>query len=267
MTVRMINLDQMISQARNDGVRYQSALPFLLEPTQANGRSVLLVHGFSASPEEMRIPAQHLCSQGWRVLAIRLKGHGTSPQDLRRCRWQDWLESLEEGYELLADGSSPVDLVGQSTGALLSLLLCRTHEINRLVLLSPFVKLAHRLAEHTGWLKYFQPWQRRELSPEQAQHYYADRPLAAIAQILRLRDRLLPQLTLIENPTLVIAAAGDQTTAHGSAEQLFTLLGSREKSFHLLGPDVPHVLTTAENPHLEKTCQLVSDFLNGNHKL
>lgn len=266
MTVRMTTIDQMISLARNDGVRYQSALPFLLEPAQPNGRSALLVHGFSASPEEMRIPAQHLCSQGWRVLAIRLKGHGTSPQDLRHCRWQDWLESLVEGYKLLADNQSPVDLVGQSTGALLSLMLCRQHEINRLVLLSPFVKLAHRLAEHTGWLKYFRPWQRRELSPDQARHYYADRPLAAIAQILRLRDTLLPQLPLIENPTLVIAAAGDQTTAAGSAEQLFSSLGSREKYFHLLGSNVPHVLTTAENPQLERTCRLISRFLNGHHK-
>jgi carboxylesterase len=262
----MINIDQMIRQARNDGVLHQSALPFLLEPAQPNGRSALLVHGFSASPEEMRIPAQHLFSQGWRVLAIRLKGHGTSPQELRHCQWQNWLESLEEGYELLAEGSSPVDLVGQSTGALLCLLLCRKREIRRLVLLSPFLKLAHRLAEHTRWLKYFQPWQRRELSLEQAQHYYADRPLAAIAQILRLRDTLLPQLALIQNPALVVAAAGDQTTAFGSAEQLFSLLGSREKFFHLLGPEVPHVLTTAENPELERTCRLISDFLSSCHE-
>jgi len=263
----MLNINQLISQAKSEGVHHQSALPFLLEPAQFNGRSALLVHGFSASPEEMRILAGHLCSLGWRVLGVRLKGHGTSPQDLRHCRWQDWLQSLEDGYEVLADGSAPIDLVGQSTGALLSLLLCRKRNIHRLVLLSPFIKLAHRLAEHTGWLKYFQPWQRRQLTPEQAQHYYADRPLAGIAQILRLRDQLLPQLALIENSTLVIAAEGDQTTARGSAAQLFSRLGSREKYFHLLGPEVPHVLTTGENPQLEKTCQLIGDFLQGLHKL
>lgn len=258
----MIDMNQLISQAKKEGVQHQSALPFLLEPAKFNGRSALLVHGFSASPEEMRIPAQHLCSRGWRVLAIRLKGHGTNPQDLRQCHWQDWLKSLQEGYEFLAEGQTAiVDLVGQSTGALLSLQLCRRHKINRVVLLSPFVKLAHPLAEYTRWLQYFRPWQRRELPPEQALHYYADRPLASIAQILRLRDKLLPQLSLIENPCLVIAAEGDQTTAPGSAAKLFSLLGSAEKAFHLFGPEVPHVLTTHENPQLEKTCHLIGDFL------
>jgi len=64
-------------------------------------------------------------------------------------------------------------------------------------------------------------------------------------------------------PTIVLSAQGDQTIAHKSAWELYRLLGSKAKSFHQYGPNVPHVLTTADNPHLEDTLARISGFLIG----
>ena len=57
------------------------AEPFFL-PGRSEG--VLLLHGFTGSPSEMKLYGAYLQQCGYTVLAIRLAGHGTSPEDLER---------------------------------------------------------------------------------------------------------------------------------------------------------------------------------------
>lgn len=45
---------------------------------------VLLVHGFTGAPQEMRGLGRFLAENGMTVLGIRLPGHGTRPEDLER---------------------------------------------------------------------------------------------------------------------------------------------------------------------------------------
>ena len=66
----------------------ESAEPYFLKPKQPNGCGVLLVHGFLASPAEVRGFGERLVSEGYTVIGVRLKGHGTSPWDLRSTSWK-----------------------------------------------------------------------------------------------------------------------------------------------------------------------------------
>lgn len=61
----------------------------------------LLLHGFSGSPLEMTPLAEALAGAGWEVSVVRLAGHGTSPDDLARVSWEDWVASARHGYRLL----------------------------------------------------------------------------------------------------------------------------------------------------------------------
>jgi carboxylesterase len=69
-------------------------------------------------------------------------------------------------------------------------------------------------------------------------------------------------------PVLMIGAAGDRTIQVDSAYELFDALPGRRKECHFFGPEVPHILTTGENPRLRQTLRLTFDFLrcleNGN---
>jgi esterase/lipase len=51
----------------------------------------LLLHGFSSTPGEMRPFGKYLAEKGFAVLGVRLAGHATHPNDLKRTRWIDWL--------------------------------------------------------------------------------------------------------------------------------------------------------------------------------
>ena len=63
------------------------AEPFFL-PGGRHG--VLLIHGFTGLPAELRLLGAYLNERGFTVLAIRLAGHGTTVEDLSRMEHEDW---------------------------------------------------------------------------------------------------------------------------------------------------------------------------------
>lgn len=259
----MSTLEEEIARARSDGVTDPEHFPFLLEPEQPSGRGVLLVHGFTATPQEMRPLAEHLWSNGDTVFAVRLPGHGTRPADLATRSYREWLTAVEQGHRLLTEKGLAVSGIGLSTGSLLLLDLAIDRPFSALVLLSPFLRLHHRLAPFAGLLRQLMPYQKRPLPEPGHSFYYTERPLAGIHQINLLRRRVRRKLHDISTPVLVLAGAGDKTIAPGTAAALFHELGSPHKKFHLFGEDVPHVLTTSENPRLRETLAMIDSFLNG----
>lgn len=84
---------------------------------------VLLLHGMSDSPYSMRSMAIALNKQGYRVIGLRLPGHGTAPSGLRHIKWQDMAAAVSLAMEHLSSklGSKPVHMIGYSTGAPLAL--------------------------------------------------------------------------------------------------------------------------------------------------
>jgi len=255
-----MNIESELAQARRDGVTRRENRPFLLQPEGTPRGAVLLVHGFSASPWEMREMGETLAKAGYLSLGVRLPGHGTRPEDLLRRRYEEWLEKVMEGFRLLDGRSFPVFGVGMSTGALL-LLAAEECSWDGLVLLSPYLRLQHRLAPFTGLIRFFQRYQEVPISPEYSAFYYRRRPVNGIYQLIRLTRKVRKCVGRVTAPVLVMSAEGDQTVSIDSARELFRAIGSSRKEFHLFGPDVPHILTTPENPRRRETFSLARDFL------
>ena len=59
---------------------------------------VLLLHGFTGSPASMVPWGKHLSGLGYAVAVPRLPGHGTSWQELNKCRWADWYGEVPVSY-------------------------------------------------------------------------------------------------------------------------------------------------------------------------
>ena len=97
-----------LERARDEGVTHPANLPFLFKPERPNGKALLLVHGFGASPYEMRAIGNLLCTRGYLTLGTRLAGHGTNSEDLRRRQWQDWFDSVEHSYTSLQESGLPI---------------------------------------------------------------------------------------------------------------------------------------------------------------
>ena len=71
---------------------------------------VVLVHGFLASPAELKAFGERLAALGHPVIGVRLSGHGTSPWDLRDRNWQSWLDSVWRGYRIMSHIAQRRDL-------------------------------------------------------------------------------------------------------------------------------------------------------------
>jgi carboxylesterase len=245
------------------GVGEPDNLPFMLCPPGAKA-AALLVHGFTGTPWEMRLLAEHLAEAGMASLAVRLSGHGTSPEDLAGRRWEEWYDVVLEGYQMLGREFPSVYGMGMSTGCLLLLAMAKAHPLRGLVLFSPYLRTLHWLAPYAGILRWALPYQVKPGGEKPDKHYYNRRPVAGIHQINRLLQTLRGQLPRINCPVLAFNGEGDETVDIASGRQLVDSLGSTVRIHLRYGPDVPHVLTREENPchqaMLDQTIRFVQEL-------
>jgi carboxylesterase len=88
---------------------------------------VLLVHGITGSPTEMKPLVRKLAAQGFTVACPQLAGHCSTLKDLKRTHWTDWYATLEASLDLLSSECDTVFVSGLSMGALLALKLAADH--------------------------------------------------------------------------------------------------------------------------------------------
>ena len=88
-----------------------------------NRNGVLLIHGLTGTPNEMRIIAKGLNQAGFTVYAMQLAGHCGDEADLCRTTWQDWYQSVQQAADFLKQHVDHLFVAGLSMGALLSLKL------------------------------------------------------------------------------------------------------------------------------------------------
>lgn len=137
--------------ARDAGVRPEVAsyLQWAGQPGQATDLAILYIHGFSASPAELRPLPEDLARQlGANLLAIRLTGHGQGGADLAAARAGDWWRDLAQGLAAARQTGRRVVVLGMSTGATLAALAARDPQmgaaVDGVVLVSPNFALRAR---------------------------------------------------------------------------------------------------------------------------
>ncbi len=136
--------------------------PFYFKGT--NGRVVLLVHGWTSVPYEMRALGKHLHQKGYSVYALLLSGHGTVPEDLEGIRWQQWRDDVLQVYQKLSREYDDIYLGGMSIGGSLVLHVAqRFPRIRGLVLMGTPYKMRF---EGVGYyfvkmLMHFQPYKKK----------------------------------------------------------------------------------------------------------
>jgi carboxylesterase len=99
------------------------------------GRSgVLLIHGLTGTPTEMRFVGNGLNRAGFSVLGMQLAGHCGDESDLLATGWRDWYASVVVAAERLREQVDHLFVAGLSMGSILALKLAmdRPDEIDGL---------------------------------------------------------------------------------------------------------------------------------------
>ncbi|HYE37586.1 serine aminopeptidase domain-containing protein [Methylocaldum sp.] len=227
--------------------------PFFLKARSSNGAGVILVHELLASPAEIRGFGERLADLGFHALGVRLKGHGTSPQDLKDRRWEDWLDALRRGYDILKTYVSRIYIVGAGTGGLLALYLAseKPERLAGIAAISPPFKFSAsgpmapllRNSNILGrWMsrRTSQPFVER--TPEYPQYAYREIPLRTLYELRRLTQELEERLPDVQCPVLLAQADGDPILDPESARMIYDALRSKNKMLRFVHADHHNIL-------------------------
>ena len=181
-------------------------------------RGVLLLHGFAGTPPELRRLGEALARSGWRCHGPLLAGHGTTPEELDRTRWQDWARSAEAALAELRNECDEVMVAGQSGGASLALHLA-AHDpgITAVACLATPIWLAGWKPRALPVAKHVIRWDRPEedvdlyrLEGARELWSYDRRSLRSIHEFTRLLARVRDELASVRAPVLLLHGERDR---------------------------------------------------------
>jgi len=230
----------------------------------AGSVGVFLSHGFTATPALMMPLAQRLHAQGYTVAGPLLPGHGTTPFELNRCHWGDWVAGAEEVYQRLTATCERVFVGGESLGGLIALYLASVHpEVAGVLAFSPALWLYSR--KSALQIQLFWPWRpivdKPQGRPSHADAFwqgYRVNALGGARELLWFQKTVRRRLGHITQPLLVAQGRLDRTVAVKGPEFLCRATRSAFTELHWL-PLSGHCTTI--DAEWETVVSLSLDFL------
>jgi carboxylesterase len=230
----------------------------------SNDVGVLLIHGFTATTVEVSYVAKFLNERGYTVSAPLLPGHNTTPDDLNKCKWQDWVNAAEAAYQALQARHKKIIVGGESMGAMLALYLASEHpEIRGILSYAPAMIT---LSSSSRWQIYVASWFKAYIAKPQRPPNITDtrtksytvNPLKAVTQFHDLQQETRRRLPRISQPILNIQGRLDAVIDPRNGDVIFQEVKSARKEMHWL-ENSTHVLILDQE--WERAAELTLDFM------
>ncbi len=199
---------------------------------RGNAVGVLVLHGFTASPEEVRPLCEYLAvKRDFTVYAPRLTHHGTQAADMNRSQWWDWYFAALDAYYVLAQQCEKIMLVGLSMGGATAMLLAAQTNPHALVVCAAPAEIERTIQTRLAGMV----WPVKKFSPKLGSdditdpvwaHRYKVYPLHAIPEMIayvEIVEQVLPQVTA---PAFLIHAENDEVVPFHNMDTIVELLGS-----------------------------------------
>ncbi|GAB4201967.1 MAG: alpha/beta fold hydrolase [Roseiflexaceae bacterium] len=228
---------------------------------------ILLLHGYSGSPAELRPMGMALAEAGYTVHGPLLPGHGGVPADLFGVRYEDWAAAALGALASLRRECGRVVVAGFSMGGLLALLLAAREPVEAVIALAPALRLfGEPQLRLTGVLRLVMPWfrplERADFSDPRVRAQVLARvpgldlddpevvarvrqearlPVGSLYEIVRLQGQVRRELARVTVPLLLMQGRRDTVVQPRSVEEVARLVRSTdlriswfEHSGHLL---------------------------------
>ncbi len=217
--------------------------PYLLHHPESR-IGVLLIHGLMAAPYEVKDWAENLFTRGYTVYAPRLAGHGTSAEDLASRNYEDWVDSVERGYEILAGCSERIIAAGFSTGGGLALHQAIRHPDRYRAVISvsapmKFKGLSSKLSETMEhWNRAAGILRLNSLQksfarnhPDNPEINYHRCPIHAFNQVKTLMRKVYRGLPGIAVPVFIVQGNRDPKVSPKAGKMIFDRVRIQEKQY------------------------------------
>jgi carboxylesterase len=236
-----------------------------------NGKAVLLLHGWTSMPYELRRLGEYLNEKGYTVFCPLLRGHGTIPKDLEKIKWTDWLVDSRENYRELKSRHERVYIIGTSIGAsLASLLAAEIPDVGGIVLMAmPYkLKIEKLVVMFAKILRIFQKYTTKHYPPTfgardsitrliSYQSYPIESGLEALEAIEKTRENLYK----VKQPCFIIQSAHDHIAKKNSLEKIYAGINSKVKKKKYILRAYHTFISDIKN---ESVFEEILNFLNEN---
>lgn len=253
-----------------------------------NGDGVLLVHGLTGAPSEMRLIARRFQRLGYSVSAPLLAGHGSDSKALRRTNWRDWLDTVAEAADRAAQRVDRLHAAGICMGGSLALLASTKDScpIRSVALYSPcftydgwgisrtnaFLARRARIVRHIPFFRRIRFAESESLGIKDARlrarlaglpssgllDFFPAHGLIEMADMAAEMRRMLPQ---VKTPTIIIHALEDEVSHPDQARYIARNLGG-PKELHLLSESYHMIHVDSEH---KKVADLSARFFEAHH--
>lgn len=242
-----------------------------------NGMCVILIHGLTGTPNEMKFIANFLNRKGYSIACPRLAYHGEPLNVIKNAKWQDFYGSVKD---LIVNGElagfkGRIFASGLSMGAILALLLADEFP-DRISGVSCLAPTLFYDGWNTPWAKYFllfactplrylfyfkedPPYGiKNEMIQERIHRYYKNAtlddldnvaqygypyfPVALLYQLQLLVKHVSEKLPGMRFPVQLIQAKDDDMTSTKNSKFIYDRITSETKEIVLLY-DSYHVIT------------------------
>lgn len=195
---------------------------------------VLLVHGFTGSPQTLRLWGEYLAGRGYTVLCPRLPGHGTRPADLHNATWPEWLAEEEMALVGLFERCQDVFIGTISMGGALTTELAVKHgdNIKGLIMVNPFLYSTDpraKLAPVVGRLPLLLKGVYNDIAePGMNEVGYQKVSTKAALSTLELGRKAKADLAKVKVPTLIFTSRQDHVVHPSNSSYYMEHLGSTD---------------------------------------
>jgi carboxylesterase len=248
------------------------SLLMLPAESKANGKAVLLIHGYTGSPHDMHYLGSRLQAEGYIVSIPRLPGHGTNLNDFLETKAEDWLKRAMDSWIELQDMGDGCSMAGLSMGGLIAAAIAVNHPPESLVLAAPAFLTNNSLLPWTPLLKFVVRKKRKKKEPEKyedpdldylSREYWSFNTPSSAAELYALQKLARSLLPRLHCPLLTIASRKDTTVPSGVVSYLEAKSGSA-KMENLILEESGHVVVN--DCEKERVAGEIISFLRRNHR-
>lgn len=223
-----------------------------------NDVGVLTIHGFTGSTQSIRLLGEKISESGFTVYGPRLTGHGTTPEDMEKASYQDWIKDVESGLSKLRETCSTIFVSGLSMGGTLTLYLAENHPdikgimpINAATYMPEMIKNYETLSNgNTRFVEGIGSDIKIEGVTELA---YAKTPVKSMMDLLKLSENVRGNLAKITTSALIIRSMQDHVVPPENSVEIFKNISSEykkiielENSYHVATLDTDKELIAEE---------------------
>ena len=238
------------------------SLDFILKHNEKDYKlkgAVLLFHGLTGSPFELKKYGQFLYNSGYDVYAECLPGHGEKFEEIYTVKYQDWLDFAYTKFTELKKTYKEVFVSGLCLGAVLAIAVAERYpdKVSGVISLSTTLYLdGWRLP----WYKCFMPlafstilryyYNYPECEPHGIKNLRTrsivkkllakgnvgmnDFPMTGFYELLKLSSYVRKELKKVISPILIIHSKEDDLTSLKSAEVVYKNISSDDKEYIIL---------------------------------